>query len=214
LDATNPSPLATYLWQNGSTNPTFTVTQGGTYAVTVDNGLCSSTKAVIIGIDSLPKFSIIGKRTICPGETILLTTGSAQNYSYLWQNGSTNPTLLINGSGNYYVDVTNGCGTIRKSVTVENGVCQLYMPTAFTPNNDNRNDTYRPGGGDNVNTFSMEIFNRWGQRVYITYDANKGWNGNYNGKDQPMGNYVYQVSYIENKTGKEEKLRGSFLLIR
>jgi large repetitive protein len=214
LNATNPSPLATYLWQDASSNPTFTVTQGGNYTVTVNNGLCSATKAVVIGIDSLPKFSLVGKNSICPGETIVLSAVSAQPNTYLWQNGSTSTSISTNTQGLYFVDGKNSCGTIRKSITIANGICKVYMPNAFSPNADGKNDTYKPAGGSIVSAFTMDIFNRWGQKIFSATDINKGWDGFFLTKEQPMGNYIYQVSYKENGSDKEIKLSGSFLLIR
>ena len=215
LNATSINPLATYLWQNGSTNPTFSVSQAGTYSVTVNNGLCSATKAVVITIDSLPKFTLRGKNAICPGESFTLSVLSAQtNNNYLWQNGSTNTGITINTQGIYFVDATNNCGTIRKSFVVKNGICKLYMPNAFTPNGDGNNDTFKPGGGNTVNNFTMTIFNRWGQKVFTTNDVNKGWDGIFENKNQAIGNYIYQVTYRENNTGREVNLSGSFLLIR
>jgi gliding motility-associated-like protein len=215
LNATNSSPIATYLWQDTSSSPTFTVTQAGTYSVNVNNGLCSATKSVVIGIDSLPKFSLVGKNTICPGETIILKAVSIQtNNNYLWQNGSTNPSISVNTQGLYFVNGTNNCGTARKSISIINGICSLYMPNAFTPNADGKNDVFKPGGEGAVSNFAMEIYNRWGQKIYLTYNIYKGWDGTYETKDQPTGNYVYQVSYKENSTGKDVKLSGSFLLIR
>jgi gliding motility-associated-like protein len=215
LDATNINPLATYLWQNGSTNPTLTVSQGGTYSVTVNNGLCTASKTVIIGIDSLPKFSIAGKITICPGEIFTLNVVSNQtNNNYLWQNGSTNPTITVSAQGNYIVDVTNLCGTVRKNVNVTSGICRLYMPNAFTPNGDGMNDTYKPGGGNTVSDFTMEIFNRWGQKVYATSDVNKGWDGLFENKESLQGTYVYHVTYKNNSNGRDIALSGTLLLIR
>jgi gliding motility-associated-like protein len=215
LDATNINPLATYLWQNGSTNPTFTVVQGGTYAVTVNDGLCTASKTVVITIDSLPKFSIIGKKDICPGEIFALNVVSNQtNNSYLWQNGSINTAISINTTGNYFVDATNFCGTERKNFTVSAGICRLFIPNAFTPNGDNKNDTFKPGGGNTVTDFTMEIYNKWGQKVFATTDVNKGWDGLFENKESLQGAYVYHVTYKNIFNGRDIALSGTLLLIR
>jgi gliding motility-associated-like protein len=177
--------------------------------------LCTASKTVIIGVDSLPKFSIAGKNTICPGEIFALNVVTSQtNNSYLWQNGITNPTISVNAQGNYFVDATNLCGTIRKNFTVAGGICRLYMPNAFTPNGDGKNDTFKPGGGNTVSDFSMEIFNRWGQKVYTTNDVNKGWDGLFENKESLQGTYVYHVTYKNNTNGRDIALSGTLLLIR
>ncbi len=216
LNATNVSPLATYLWQNGSTNPTFTVTEGGTYSVVVNNGLCSSSKSIAISIDSFPKFILKGRNTICPGETILLNAVTSQSTgnSYLWNNGNTNPSIFVGNPDTYSVKVTNNCGSASKSITVNSGICSLYMPNAFSPNSDTKNDYYRPAGDGLVKDFTMELYNRWGQKIFVSRDVKNGWDGKLNSKDQPVDTYVYVVEYTEIVTGNKRFLKGNFILVR
>jgi gliding motility-associated-like protein len=215
LDATIASPLATYLWQDGSTNPTFTVTTAGTYSVTVNNGICSKTDAIDIAVDPLPVFNILGGDVICPGQTVILSTGLTDpTLTYLWQDGSTNPTFSVSTPGLYSVEVTNNCGPTTRSFTVKNGICKIFMPTAFTPNNDNVNDMYKAGGGEFVAKFNMQLFNRWGQRVFVSNSVNKGWDGKLGGTAQPSGTYIYYVVYTDPITTKEITLKGTLVLIR
>lgn len=87
----------------------------------------------------------------------------------------------------------------------------LFMPDAFTPNGDGINDTFHPSG-TLFDNFQMIIFNRWGQSVYETTDAIRGWDGIVGGERAPQGQYIYKVS-ITDSTGKEFVKTGSVLLM-
>lgn len=90
----------------------------------------------------------------------------------------------------------------------------LYAPTAFTPNDDAKNDVYRILGTDAVTQFQMIIFNRYGQTVFETTDKNKGWDGRIGGKPSSPGGYVYIVKYRVPNWPDMQMLQGSFILIR
>jgi gliding motility-associated-like protein len=108
LDAGNPG--ATYTWQDGSTNQTYTVTTTGTYFVTVDNGGCSTTDTIDVDIVNLT-LDLGPDITICD-PTITL---DAQNpgSTYEWQDASTNQSYDVSVVGTYSVEITdpNGCTT-------------------------------------------------------------------------------------------------------
>ncbi|MBL0270488.1 MAG: gliding motility-associated C-terminal domain-containing protein [Chitinophagaceae bacterium] len=69
----------------------------------------------------------------------------------------------------------------------------LYVPSAFTPNGDGKNDLFNALGI--VSDYTMEIFNRWGERVFRTNSLQSGWNGQYKGVLQPNGIFVYLIRY-------------------
>lgn len=69
----------------------------------------------------------------------------------------------------------------------------IYIPNTFTPNGDGLNDTFGVAG-EAIKDFRMQIFNRWGQLIFETSNANEKWDGTYAGQMVPMGVYVYKVS--------------------
>lgn len=69
----------------------------------------------------------------------------------------------------------------------------IYIPNTFTPNGDGLNDTFGVAG-EAIQEFNMKIFNRWGQLIYETSNANDRWDGTFLGQKVPMGTYVYKVS--------------------
>lgn len=88
----------------------------------------------------------------------------------------------------------------------------LFLPDAFTPNGDGINDTFQPSGTF-FDNFQMIIFNRWGQSIYETTDATRGWDGTVGGERAPQGQYIYKI-IITDSTGKEFVKTGPVLLMQ
>ena len=89
----------------------------------------------------------------------------------------------------------------------------IFMPNAFSPNSDGKNDVFKPIliGISRLNVFS--IFNRWGQMVYTTSQNGKGWDGTIHGVKQEPGTYVYMVQGID-YLGRTVTKKGAFTLVR
>jgi gliding motility-associated-like protein len=148
------------------------------------------------------------------------------NVQYNWSpniglnnNSIANPIGIYNGSIDsipYLVTVTTpeGCvGTDNIVVRIFRTEPDIFVPSAFTPNNDGLNDVIKPipVGITNLNYFS--IYNRLGQLVFTTNQLNRGWNGNINGTPQASGTFVYQVQAVD-YTGKTIYKKGTIVLIR
>ncbi len=121
-----------FLWSNGSTNKSITVSASGTYTVTVYNGTTPSTSApVSVIVWPLPTATITasGPTSFCTGGTVTLTASS--NYSYSWTpGGQTSQSINVSTSGNYNVIVTNsnGCTKTASSVPVTVSSCTACDP--------------------------------------------------------------------------------------
>lgn len=104
-------PGADVLWSNGKTTNQITVTTAGTYSATVTVNNCSFTDNVVVSVLPNPVISLSGPEVICAGETAVISA-SQGNYSYIWNDGSTQNTISINKSGEYSVmatDLGTGC---------------------------------------------------------------------------------------------------------
>lgn len=90
----------------------------------------------------------------------------------------------------------------------------VYVPAAFTPNNDGLNDVLRIEG-NSVRSIDMKIYDRWGKQVYQLTSLYQGWGGNMEGKDYylPIGVYNYTIEGIDTR-GKEFTQQGSINLVR
>ncbi len=109
------SPANSYLWSNGATTQSITVSAAGNYSVTVSNGIgCNGTSAVTpVTVVALPTATITpnGATTFCEGGSVLLTASAGD--TYLWSNGATTRTITATQGGNYavYVNDANHCNT-------------------------------------------------------------------------------------------------------
>ncbi len=96
-----------YLWSDNSTEQTLTITESGTYSVTIINeNDCSNTDEILVTINSLPEINLGDDIVVCENETVILDAGSGFD-NYLWSDNSTEQTLTITETGTYSVTITN-----------------------------------------------------------------------------------------------------------
>jgi gliding motility-associated-like protein len=136
--------------------------------------------------------------------------------TYLWNGGQTTRTITIPDSGPYTLQVTdtNGC-TAVDSITITDSACPqyVYVPNAFTPNSDGRNDLFRPVFAGAASGFRFSVYDRWGRQVFQSVDPYSGWDGTTGGKRQPAGVYVWVCVY-KLYHQPERIQRGTVMLIR
>lgn len=108
---------STCLWQDNSSNATYTVTQSGTYWVKVSNACGNVTDTIHVTVINLPQFSLGNDTSLCIGNSMLLNASTVGS-SYLWQNGSTAPTCNVSMAGTYWVNVTNTCGNATDTIHI------------------------------------------------------------------------------------------------
>ncbi|MFK8044432.1 MAG: PKD domain-containing protein [Crocinitomicaceae bacterium] len=117
LDATTINNPSTYLWQDSSTDPTFTVTGPGIYWVEVTNVCGTTTDSIVVDAASPLNLDFGNDTILCLGETWLLDVTSP-NSTYVWQDNSTNSTFNVSQQGTYYVDITNTCESVSDTIEV------------------------------------------------------------------------------------------------
>jgi gliding motility-associated-like protein len=204
-----------YRWQDGSSNPTYLVASPGTYWVEIKNPLgCTLRDSIRVDYDHTPGFSLGPDQMICPGSTVYLKPDLDPSWQLRWQDGSSAPDYTISQPGLYSLRASNDCGSVQDEVLVYQGVCKVFVPTAFTPNRDGKNDLFKILGTENVSSLRLKIFNRWGEVVFQTSDKAKGWDGTYRGKYVPNGTYIYLLDYTDTTSLQPQHLKGSFVLIR
>ncbi|MDI9319307.1 MAG: DNRLRE domain-containing protein [Phycisphaerales bacterium] len=188
------------------------------YSVTT----CDDYDTVFIGRYPSPNVDAYSMENVihCRGNGIRLNVTGASRYEwspaeYCDDKTSTSPTVKPTQTTIFTVKGTNdnGCSATDTISVIYDGKTMVYLPNAFTPNNDQSNDQIGVVDQCNFILYSFYIFNRWGQNVFSGYDIKSRWDGTFNGKECEMGIYFYQ---IRGKSLDQEEVifSGDFTLIR
>jgi gliding motility-associated-like protein len=203
------------LWSSGQTSKSITVTSGGKYIVRAQRGSCTSIDSVRVNFRPAGNFDITAtpvSTVICPlrNELITLTLPTViTNFpQFTWVNpSSSSKSIDVTQAGTYTAEALDqfGCKT-TKSITIKE-LCEttLFVPRAFSPNGDNKNEEFTIFG-QNIQKFEIRIYNRWGELVFYSDDINKRWDGKLLGVLVPSGTYVWTIQYEgEFADGKRQK---------
>ena len=108
--------LQDYLWSNGANTSSITVSEAGTYWVSIGSGCITDT----IVLDSAPPISInLGDdQTVCGGELVVLDATTEGVSDYLWSNGSTESSISVTEGGTYSVQISNACSEASDEVSI------------------------------------------------------------------------------------------------
>jgi gliding motility-associated-like protein len=217
----------TFTWNNGSTDPFQLGKKEGNFAVTITdaNGCVKSDSFTLT--QQYFNITINGVNEVELGNETTLNvsaTGASGLESYQWSpdmflscTDCVNPTVAAMNSITYNVVATdtNGCKANASHLLTVTPRYDLYVPNAFTPNNDGNNDQYEIFGNKKIwSHLEFSIFNRIGEMVFQTSDHEFKWDGSYMGEMMPNGIYVYQMklSYVNGHVETTQK--GSISLIR
>lgn len=215
-----------YTWSNGQTSPTATNLGAGNYNVFIEDAVgCKNSTSFIIAnlndnyngtFDINPRdpsvnenFQIIIHPTslwnldfagLSTGE-MLRDTSNVLNYSeYGWY------------YVNYFLVSDNGCKINVKYDFFVKDYMTIYFPNTFTPNEDGINDFYS-ASGTLIKEFKMQIYDRWGEKLFSTDDLYKGWNGTFRGAQCKEDTYIYKAQ-VKDYFGKAYDFIGHVNLIR
>jgi gliding motility-associated-like protein len=196
---------------------------GGEYTVSVYAlnyaGCSSDTSTAMLTIHQ--SNAKVGNDTIVAfGQPLQLNATGGEFYQWTPANGLNdpaiaNPVAILYDSIRYILQATTsfGCPTYDTIFIKAYKGPDIYVPNAFTPNHDGRNDYFHPiiVGMSRIENF--EIFNRDGQKVFSSQGGLPGWDGNLNGKPQPVGTYVWMIKG-QDYLGNFHSEKGTVVLIR
>ena len=193
------------------------------YNITISNNFgCRDSALVKVNIIENLSINAGSDQNINMGDSVILNaTVKGTSVNFYWS-----PPTFINDIHSvtpivYPIDnavytltanSTVGCGSATSSVKIK-VYKNIFIPNAFTPNDDGKNDKFRITAADNYQQFKLLIFNKYGRIIYSTTAVNNGWDGRFKGELQPTGPYVY---YVEILTASNKKLtkKGTFMLLR
>lgn len=209
--------FTSFLWNDGSTSQKIIAKNVGIYAVQVtdNNGCAGRDTTRITTILPLPSGFLPNDTLLCSYDNLTISPLTPYN-SYQWNNNATASSITVSQPGVYWLQVkdTNGC-VGRDSISVEPKDCMMgfYVPTAFTPNHDGKNDAFRPMLFGKVKKYQFTIYNRWGQIVFQSAELNRAWDGTVAGVLQQSNVFTWICSYqFEGEEARME--RGTVVLVR
>jgi len=142
--------------------------------------------------------------TLCIGEILTLQPNfggkgsTTENMIFEWQDGYPDSVYEVSRTGLYQFVLTNDCGADIEDIQIYFEDCSnLWIPNSFTPNGDNDNDLWSVKSLEGFFEFRLQVFDNMGRMVWETSLPEVEWDGTHitNGEPQPIGTYVYQLTY-------------------
>lgn len=211
----------TYVWSNASTNDTISNLTAGSYSVTAtDANGCTSTSTVVVSSSGTATANAGTSVTITAGQTTQLNGTGGITYSWspstdLSCSACQNPVASPTVTTVYTLTVidANGC-TASDTVTIYVDIAcgELYLPNAFSPNNDLHNDVLFVRGNC-IKELNLQIYNRWGEKVFETSDPALGWDGTWRGVlcEPAVFTYILNATLLD---GTEISRKGNITLVK
>jgi gliding motility-associated-like protein len=221
-----------YVWQatdpgaifscNNCSTPIVTPSQSGKFNVIIsDQYNCADTLSDTVTVFALPVINAYPKdTTIFYGGNVQLYASGATYYMWTPSFNLDDPSMTAPLAGPIYQPMSyvvigfdnNNCSNSDTIQVNLNYRSPIWVPSAFTPNQDGKNDRFRVGGITFQKIIEFRVFNRWGQQIYAEV-GNNGWDGTFNGVMQDMGNYYYLIRVVS-PDGYLQTFQGEVTLIK
>jgi len=201
-------------WSTGSFNQEIEISEPGTYSYTLSNTCETVVDSITIepqdDINNI-EYSIeqVGS-LICDGTIELIVRTNADNI--IWNTGAESFEIQVNESGEYSFTLSNDCESLSDFITIDrqnDSRVELFIPNAFTPNDDGQNDQFGPfitSDCVEVTSYQMKIFNRWGGLIFVSDDPAILWAGFETGYQSAEGVYVYVITVNGRETSGDVTL--------
>ncbi|MCT4561644.1 MAG: PKD domain-containing protein [Crocinitomicaceae bacterium] len=224
----------TYTWDlgNGTVNndpeTTSTTYTPGVYTISLTTDLlnCSSTTTLVDYISSYANPVAAFTYDMSSSGEVQFNNESENGANYFWDFGDDNtstefePLHTYSSGGTYEVtfEVTSAEGCIATLIEEINVVKDLdiFIPNSFTPDGDEFNNLWKPviGGDFDPTTYRLEIYNRWGELIFVSNDINTGWDGTFANQPCANGIYTYKVYMSNLTTDNKVERKGVINLMR
>ena len=213
-----------YYWSDSTSKSTYQVDTTELVWLSASNECGFSVDSINIIFNGEIQTELGEDTTICDDDSLLLTTNDSLAI-FIWNSGdSVDSVWTIPGETfNYIVTITLRDCELReqREVVADELVCPtldctIRFDNIFTPNGDGINDRFRINSDCNIFSYSLAIYNRWGQLVHYTINPAFGWDGFINGEQAAEGTYFYKLEYKDDVVVNVDRyvFQGSFTLKR
>ena len=192
----NPVPGSTIQWWDKTSDATKTITSPRKVWITISELGCQYSDTMNVDYVGGPVVDLGPDVSTCSANLIILDATNKGNTTYAWNTGATSPSIKVDSTGLYAVDVTRCNATVSGHVYIDyiGKAMELYVPNAFTPDANGLNDEFLPGGKiKQLVDYEFSVYNKWGQKVFNTNDISKGWDGKFNGEKLQSGVYIWMI---------------------
>jgi gliding motility-associated-like protein len=207
----------------GAASPVDLGNAPGVYVITsVDDAVCSNTASgsetiVVNPIPAAPTAGTDGE--FCSTVSLDPLTASGSGGSFTWYDDATltgvlattdtyQPTNTLGTTSYFVTETLNGCEGPASEVIISVITCDIVIPTAFTPNNDNAHDVWVIENITNAYpNHVVRIYNRWGTQLFESPEGGyegQEWDGSYNGQLLPVGSYYYIIEFNDDEGGSAQ----------
>ena len=189
-----------YLWNTGDTTSTITVNpiSNTTYTVSISNGNCAVIDSGKVIVNPAPNSNVCCDSLITYGGSVQLISSGGQSYQWSPNIGLScdicpNPIAKPGYTTIYTLTITSDSGcTASRTVTIEVTCGDVFVPDAFSPNQDGHNDRLYVRGPC-IASMDFNVFDRWGHRIFESQNLDYGWDGMYKGLPANPGTYLWYV---------------------
>jgi gliding motility-associated-like protein len=206
-----------YKWNTGDTDAEIRIEPEKTalYSVMISNGFCSEAASLNVVVKETPEVNVSSPNS---AETYTeFNASGGESYQWYPSEGlscSTCPDPIASPAETttYCLAVTGRNGCVDSSYVTAT-ISVIYIPNAFSPDDNNINDVFKPKLKE-VRNYQFLIFNRWGDKVFQTSNPDEGWNGYYKGNLCEQSSYVYKINFIDNERQAFHEYTGNVTLLR
>lgn len=202
---------------------------GGSYQYTVtDYNGCELNGTATVNTDPQPIVNFYSNSTALEGfntEVSFFDMSGTDVVGWNWDfdgmgnSTAQNPMFDFSSGGDYNVTLiatnANGCSDTLSQIITISPLQVLYIPKAFTPDNNGLNEVFKPLGViSSKYAYKLTVLNRWGQEIFTTLDIDKGWDGTYKSNETcPIDTYIYRIMITNRESGLSEEQIGIVNLI-
>jgi len=214
-----PDPSLIFTWNTGSQEAELEVETSGTYSLEVEENGCLGRDSINITFEVNPRVDLGPDTTVCNDMPYVLSAVTNAG-DIFWEDGSMGSTLTVEESGEIKVEVSeNGCSAVD-SVQINFRDCisfEAFIPNAFSPNEDGFNDLFEVyfAEGLIIESYSMKIYDRWGNSVFTSETYGDFWDGKRQSSELDRGVYTYflELSYIDDFGSNDASISGDICIL-
>jgi gliding motility-associated-like protein len=205
----------TFYQNNKLFTPPLNISQSGIYSFLLKNKICETKGDINITLKDVPPISFLIDSTYCKDEPYIAQLSNFKKVT--WDKLIVSDTFWIrDAAAHTYEAEYDGC-RVAGTLKIPRKTCPLpeiiYIPNAFSPNDDGINDLFQVFGRD-FKILRMAIFDRWGNQVFDATLPDSAWNGSFRNQLSPQGVYTYFIDYQDLKRDIKRIKMGDVMLWR